>query len=187
MVLIVAWSGMRGVVSLASALAVPVTLSSGASFPHRNLILFITFVVILFTLVLQGLSLPFLIRFLKIEADDKETEQMLAINKQLAIVVLDHLQNSYPEEVNSNELFRQLKTRHEGIIEDVDKRLSENDEQNELSPHIASYRKLLLELIEVRREELITLRDKELYEEELLRSKGMELDLEEARIRKQPA
>ncbi|CAN5548891.1 hypothetical protein BH10BAC2_BH10BAC2_39600 [soil metagenome] len=61
LVFITGWSGMRGVVSLASALAVPLTLNDKiTAFPHRNLILFITFVVILFTLVLQGLSLPWI-------------------------------------------------------------------------------------------------------------------------------
>ncbi len=60
--LVLGWSGMRGVVSLAAALSVPVHLPSGAHFPQRNLILFITFVVILLTLVLQGLTLPWIIK-----------------------------------------------------------------------------------------------------------------------------
>ena len=86
MVFVTAWSGMRGVVSLASALAVPLTLSTGENFPHRNLILFITFVVILFTLVLQGLSLPFIIRFLKVKDDEAENseEQELEVRLRLA-------------------------------------------------------------------------------------------------------
>jgi Na+/H+ antiporter len=62
MPLILGWSGMRGVVSLAAALAIPITLSDGAGFPQRNLILFITFIVILLTLVVQGLTLPQLIK-----------------------------------------------------------------------------------------------------------------------------
>ncbi len=62
MPLVLGWTGMRGVVSLAAALAIPVTLSDGSQFPHRNLILFITFVVILLTLLLQGLTLPYLIK-----------------------------------------------------------------------------------------------------------------------------
>src|SRR5262249_57336414 len=61
-VAIVAWTGMRGVVSLAAALAVPLTLSDSSPFPGRDYILFITFTVILATLVFQGLSLPVLIR-----------------------------------------------------------------------------------------------------------------------------
>ena len=55
---VIGWSGMRGVVSLASALAIPLTLADGTHFPHRSMILFITFIVILVTLILQGLSLP---------------------------------------------------------------------------------------------------------------------------------
>jgi CPA1 family monovalent cation:H+ antiporter len=59
--LLLGWTGMRGVVSLAAALAIPVTLDNGQIFPHRNLILFITFIVILLTLVVQGLTLPYII------------------------------------------------------------------------------------------------------------------------------
>lgn len=61
MPLLLGWTGMRGVVSLAAALAIPVALSDGTAFPHRSLILFITFVVILLTLLIQGLTLPYLI------------------------------------------------------------------------------------------------------------------------------
>src|SRR5690606_8764923 len=63
------WTGMRGVVSLAAALSIPVTLDNGLPFPHRDLILFITFVVILVTLILQGLTLPALINYLKIPVE----------------------------------------------------------------------------------------------------------------------
>ncbi len=61
-IFIIGWTGMRGVVALAAALALPVTLSDGSPFPQRNLIIFLTFSVILVTLVLQGLTLPPLIR-----------------------------------------------------------------------------------------------------------------------------
>ncbi|MFC0183134.1 Na+/H+ antiporter [Pseudarcicella hirudinis] len=59
---VLGWTGMRGVVSLAAALSIPVQLANGAAFPQRNLILFITFIVILLTLLVQGLTLPYLIR-----------------------------------------------------------------------------------------------------------------------------
>lgn len=70
---ILSWSGMRGVVSLATALALPVTLASGEDFPQRNVILFITFVVILVTLVFQGLTIPFLVRWLGIEEPEEKS------------------------------------------------------------------------------------------------------------------
>jgi Na+/H+ antiporter len=84
-VLIVAWTGTRGVVSLATALALPLTLVDGSVFPQRSLILFLSFVVIFMTLVVQGLSLPLLIRMLKVSAVahhdvvDKERELRLLL------------------------------------------------------------------------------------------------------------
>src|SRR5438445_3862122 len=72
---IVGWSGMRGVVSLAAAFALPLTLSDGKAFPGRNYILFLTFSVILTTLVLQGLSLPLLIRKLGTTHDGEADEE----------------------------------------------------------------------------------------------------------------
>src|SRR5207344_470928 len=65
--LIIGWAGMRGVVSLAAALSIPLVVTGGQVFPYRNLILFITFIVILFTLVLQGLTLPWVIRKVNLE------------------------------------------------------------------------------------------------------------------------
>jgi monovalent cation/hydrogen antiporter len=65
--LIIGWSGMRGIVSLATALALPVTLADGTAFPQRNIIIFISVVVVLITLVVQGLSLPYLVRVLNVK------------------------------------------------------------------------------------------------------------------------
>ncbi|MGH3661256.1 MAG: Na+/H+ antiporter, partial [Micromonosporaceae bacterium] len=73
--LVAAWSGMRGAVSLAVALAVPLTTGAGASFPQRDLIIFLTFSVIFCTLVLQGLSLPALIRRLGVSDDGSDEEE----------------------------------------------------------------------------------------------------------------
>src|SRR6185437_15914084 len=63
-VLILGWTGMRGVIALAAAIALPQTLANGAPFPQRNLIIFLAFSVIFTTLVLQGLTLPVLVRLL---------------------------------------------------------------------------------------------------------------------------
>jgi monovalent cation/hydrogen antiporter len=68
------WSGMRGAVSMAAALALPLTTDSGAAFPGRDLILFVAFGVILFTLIVQGLTLPWLIRALGVREDPEEEE-----------------------------------------------------------------------------------------------------------------
>src|SRR4030095_5720669 len=84
-VAILGWSGMRGVVSLAAAFALPLALPTGQPFPGRDYILFIAFSVILVTLVLQGLTLPVLIRKLQIpgdgETDEEERLARLEANK----------------------------------------------------------------------------------------------------------
>jgi Na+/H+ antiporter len=69
--LIIGWSGMRGIVSLASALALPITMSNGKAFPERNTLIFMSVVVVLITLVVQGMSLPLLVRFLKMEESEE--------------------------------------------------------------------------------------------------------------------
>jgi len=67
--LIIGWSGMRGIVSLASALALPLTLDNGTVFPHRDILIFMSVIVVLITLIVQGLSLPLLVRVLKVEEE----------------------------------------------------------------------------------------------------------------------
>lgn len=103
-VLIVAWTGTRGVVSLATALALPVTLASGEAFPYRSLILFLAFAVIFVTLVVQGLSLPILIRMLKVRPhvdteEERDLRLMLATN---VMSFIDHeLSETLPDQIKS--------------------------------------------------------------------------------------
>lgn len=184
-VFIVAWSGMRGVVSLASALAVPLMLN-GNPYPHRDLFLFITFVVILFTLVFQGLSLPFLIKWLKIEDDgDNVAEQNAMINSRLATVSLDYMKSNYDEEIQNFPPFGLLKERYEKIIEMADFKIL-HPEHNASIDHVRKYRAMLLEIIDVKREEIQKLRRERVCSDRLIKTKEYELDLEEARLRKSP-
>jgi CPA1 family monovalent cation:H+ antiporter len=183
-VLLVAWSGMRGVVSLASALAVPLTLSGNEAFPHRNLILFITFIVILFTLVLQGLSLKPLIRILKIEVNEKESEklQALALRIRLAESVLSYLDTNYPEETQNHDTYKRVRDRYERMIEITKRKLETDEAEDEEASFLPHYRQMLLELVHIRRRELNYVRHKGEYSEELIRDREWELDLEEARL-----
>lgn len=104
-VMIVAWTGTRGVVSLATALALPLTLANGTEFPHRSLILFLAFTVIFVTLVVQGLSLPLLVRLLKVsgpihEEEERDLRLLLATN---VISFIDHeLSASLSDQVRSH-------------------------------------------------------------------------------------
>ncbi|TFZ00148.1 Na+/H+ antiporter [Ramlibacter humi] len=85
---IIGWCGMRGIVSLAAALALPLTLPNGAAFPHRDLVIFLTFVVIVATLVGQGLTLTPLIRWLKVGADWSLHQEQLRIRASMSTAAL---------------------------------------------------------------------------------------------------
>lgn len=183
-VFIVGWSGMRGVVSLASALAVPITLTNGEAFPHRSLILFITFVVILFTLVIQGLSLPWLIRVLKIEAPESEAHHEHAIRLRLATAVLDLLERSYHEESANIEAFVRLRERYQRMADFANSRLKQEEAAQLSGSFVPKYRKMLLETVAIRRAELAKMTRLKEFPHELLRKRETELDLEEARLRK---
>jgi NhaP-type Na+/H+ or K+/H+ antiporter len=187
-VFIVAWSGMRGVVSLASGLAVPLTLTdTTTAFPQRNMILFITFVVILFTLVLQGLSLPFLIKWLKINDEGGDTEeQEVAVRLRLATASLDHMQSMYSEEVEVIDAFSRLRDRYERMIENANGKLLEKETKNSTADFLPKYRSMLVEIVYIKREELQKLRRERIYSDEILRARERELDLEEARLRDSP-
>ncbi|WP_254411813.1 Na+/H+ antiporter [Dyadobacter diqingensis] len=187
-VFIVAWSGMRGVVSLASGLAVPLTLTDATTaFPQRNMILFITFVVILFTLVLQGLSLPFLIKWLKINDEGGDTEeQEVAVRLRLATASLDHMQSMYSDEVEVIDAFSRLRDRYERMIENANGKLLEKETKNSTADFLPKYRSMLVEIVYIKREELQKLRRERIYSDEILRARERELDLEEARLRDSP-
>lgn len=103
--IVLGWAGMRGVVSLAAALSIPLVINQGQPFPYRNLILFITFIVILITLVLQGLTLPWLIR--KVNLEDKyrsmtDEQQEKIIQKKMANTSLQLLEEKYGNEKANN-------------------------------------------------------------------------------------
>jgi CPA1 family monovalent cation:H+ antiporter len=92
-VLVVSWTGTRGLISMATALALPLTLFNGAPFVQRHLIIFLSFVVVFITLVVQGLSLPLLIRLLKIkksENHDMETKQLQLSLLRSTLYFIDH-------------------------------------------------------------------------------------------------
>ncbi|HTF80526.1 MAG TPA: Na+/H+ antiporter, partial [Cytophagales bacterium] len=179
---IVGWSGMRGVVSLASALAIPLTLPDGTAFPYRNLILFITFVVILVTLVFQGLTLPWVIRWLKVkDAAPKvsEVEQETDLRLKLMRAGLFKLQQDYQKEMESNDLVANLKLQMESNISITAQKLEslvcDMTEKEE-------YQKIMIELIEAQRKELITLRKGHNYDDTVLRKQEAQLDLDEAKL-----
>lgn len=108
---IIGWAGMRGVVSLAAALSIPVQLDNGTDFPQRNLILFITFVVILATLLLQGLTLPFMIKKFNVPDPDHimpEEELYNKLRNLMSQHALAHLKTNYQRELNTHLVLQQI-------------------------------------------------------------------------------
>ncbi|WP_363319853.1 hypothetical protein [Flavobacterium sp.] len=108
---ILGWAGMRGVVSLAAALSIPVTLNNGNAFPQRNLILFITFIVILLTLMLQGLTLPYLIKkfhMVSVEEDAEDEKMYRVIKHELSEFALNHLEKNYGKALEEQPILKKI-------------------------------------------------------------------------------
>jgi Na+/H+ antiporter len=183
--LIIGWAGMRGVVSLAAALSLPVTLDNGNPLPERNLIIFITFVVILVTLIFQGLSLPFIIKWLKIEEIDPmipEEKQEAEIHIRIINAALQRLELKYSDDMLQNDLLMNLKAEFETHLEHTSLKLDcmaclEKD-QKEL--HV--YRHVLKDIYHVQRAELYKIRREKVYSDEAIRKEEMQVDIAEVRI-----
>jgi NhaP-type Na+/H+ or K+/H+ antiporter len=187
--LVIGWAGMRGVVSLASALSVPLLLTTGQAFPQRNLILFITFVVILVTLVFQGLTLPLLIRFTGVAETEERIppeEQEAGIRLRLRRVALAHLAQHYLADVQNNELIGALQQRMQAEAQRTGNLLDALDYDETKRLALQRYHQVLLDVLQVQREELFVLRAEDVFEEEMLRHQEAQLDLDEAKISHMP-
>lgn len=176
-VTIVAWSGMRGVVSLAAALALPLTVNS-QPFPHRDLIIFLTFSVIFATLVIQGISLPYLVRWLGIKPSEEELREEDEARIKIVTRVIEHIEENYSIGL-SDEVLNQIKTKYEIRIQRMKKgqkvgRISEEQVNNFLN--------VQQEIIKVERAMLNELHREGKVSEEALRKIEYELDLEETRL-----
>lgn len=175
--ILIGWAGMRGVVSLAAAMSIPVYLSDGTAFPQRNLILFITFVVILLTLVVQGLTLPWVIRKVNIGDPDNHApmeEQDCELRRLLSIHALEFLQQQDPAVLRNNKSLIDLQSKYER-------------EQLVADPMIdhqqAEYRDIYLQLVEKQRKYLIELNKRPELDEDIIRKYQGLMDLEEEKMR----
>jgi len=185
---IIGWAGMRGVVSLASALAIPLVLNNGEAFPQRNLILFITFVVILVTLVFQGLTLPIFLRLLKVEEIDDVVpieEQLESIRLRLAKEAVAHMDRKYAKEMAEHETIARVKEQFVRSIQATELALNEDGKKEELASVRRLQKKISLELLNLRRAELHRISEEKRYDDEVIRDLEYNLDLEEARLNKQ--
>jgi monovalent cation/hydrogen antiporter len=180
---VTSWAAMRGVVSLAIAFSIPLTVHGGGPFPQRNLILFLTFTTVIGTLVVQGLTLAPVIRLLNFPARDTQAETLAEANAQaqasrVAERRLDELltdeRNTLPPPL-ADRLRQVLETRRNAVWE----RLGQVNPVTGESVD-DTYRRLSREMIGAERGTFVRLRDGRHIDDEMLRTLLRRLDLEEA-------
>jgi Na+/H+ antiporter len=178
-VLIVGWAGMRGVVSLAAALAIPLEVDGGAPFPQRDLVIFLTFSVILATLVGQGLTLPWLIRRLGVGDDGTAAHEELHAREAAVLAAMARLDELAEEWPGHLELIDHLRERHEHATE----HLEHDHESGEVAKdqEAIEHAKIQRAVIDAQRLAVIDLRDRGVISDEALRRVERGLDLEELR------
>jgi Na+/H+ antiporter len=183
--LIFGWSGMRGGVSLAAALALPLTVD-GAAFPQRDLLIFFTFIVILITLILPGLTLPALIERLGLGEEDARAEQELTARAEIARAALARLRDlatTYEADVTQS-AFSELQAAYEARLRRLEIALDSDHAEPEPDPD--TYRRGRADVLATERAALASMR-RDGLPDEIARDIERDLDLEEARLnRHQP-
>jgi CPA1 family monovalent cation:H+ antiporter len=171
---LVSWTGLRGAVSLAAALALP------RNFPERNLILLLTFAVILATLVGQGLTLPLVLRWVRwdgVEADGDEADQARATMYQVGLDAIEHMRPRWP---GHQPLLDRLES---GLRDRGDHLATEDpDETAERTQEHREHEQIQLAVLNAQRGAVIELRDAGEINDATLRVIERELDLEELRM-----
>jgi monovalent cation/hydrogen antiporter len=179
--LVISWGGLRGAVSLAAALALPLTTDGGTPFGQRDLIVFLTFCVILGTLVVQGLSLPTLIRALHLEedgiADREEAKARIkaaraALRRLDELAVEDWVREDTAERMRGLYNFRQ--NRFKARFEDGG--------DGGIEQQSTSYQRLRRELLDAERAEIVQLRRDGIINDDVMHRVERDLDLEDARL-----
>jgi CPA1 family monovalent cation:H+ antiporter len=179
-VFIVSWAGMRGVVSLAAALALPTTLPNGQPFPERDLLIFLTFAVILATLVGQGLTLPLVIRALGIAADGGGGHEELHARQAAAEAAVSRIEELAAQWPGHLELIDALRAQygHRASHDQHHDEAATNEAEQELLEH----RLIRGSVIEAEREALLRMRETGALSDDVFRKVERDLDLEELRM-----
>jgi CPA1 family monovalent cation:H+ antiporter len=184
-VVLVGWTGMRGVDSLAAALAVPLVVARGAPFPDRDLIFFLTFAVIFGTLVLQGLSLGPVIRWLGVVDDrlweEEERNARLAANRAARQRLLDL--------AGTERVDRPTVDRLTGEYDDRIQQLQNHTLDGEVNEDLFSpdFARLSLEALEIERKTILDLRNRRVINDDALRRVQRDIDLAEIRLKRETA
>jgi Na+/H+ antiporter len=185
-VLIVAWTGTRGVISMASALALPLTLYNGKAFPQRHLIIFVCFVVIFVTLVVQGFSLPLLIRILGVKPsnnEDKEEKelQLYVVNSTLHFIDYDF--DPQPEERVRMELKKKYEQLAGRLVKEINTH-TRNEKQEEQLP-VRTLTGMQISQIEIgkfQRELLLKLHKEGQFSDIAIKQVERDMDIDELKL-----
>ena len=175
------WAGMRGAVSLAAALALPLETDAGKPFPGRDLILFLTFSVILATLVGQGLTLPFVIRMLGLEDDGIEDREDAKARIHAAEAALSRLEELVNEDWVREDTAERMRGAYRFRTTRFRARLDDGDD-GAIESRSQDYQRLRRELLDAERQALIELRYSGAISNDVWLRVGRDLDLEDTRL-----
>ena len=174
--MIVGWSGMRGSVSLAAALALP------ADFPQRELVQFVTFAVIFTTLVLQGLTLPTLIRRLGVHDDGDEEREELAGRRAAVDAALARIDELASAEWTRDDTAERMRAAYQYRRSRLAARAGETDDGDGYEHRSRKYQKMVRQVLDAQRDEIVRLRDAGEISNEVMHRLERELDLEDERL-----
>jgi NhaP-type Na+/H+ or K+/H+ antiporter len=184
---LVSWAGMRGVVSLAAVLSLPLTTANGALFPERSLLIFLTVCVIVTTLIGQGLSLPLLLRWLRLQGDGIGLhEEALAreVATQAALARIEELAETWPTHLPLIDTLRaQFAHRVSHFEEHTEASGALHEPRaSEAEQELIEHRAIRRAIIEAERQAILDLRDTGQIGDDALRLVERDLDLEELRM-----
>jgi monovalent cation/hydrogen antiporter len=172
------WSGLRGSVSLAAALALP------HGFPERDLLIFLTLAVIFATLVAQGLSLPLIIRRLGIEDDGGAEREELRARWEATQAAIEHLHRlgdqDWTRDDTVERMLRMYEFRHRRLRQRAGK--LDDEEEDNLDERSAGYQRMVREVLDAQRDRVVQLRNEGVISDEVLHALERELDLEDQRL-----
>jgi CPA1 family monovalent cation:H+ antiporter len=179
---LVGWTGMRGAVSLAAALAVPLTVNGGGPFPDRELIIFLTFCVILATLLVQGLTLPALIRRLDVH-DDGEVRAESKARLKAAKAALRRLDELRDEDWTRDETMDRMRAQYEYRTRRFASRFTDIDgDDTDYDARSEQYQRAVREVLQAQREAIVAMRNEGAISSETMARIERDLDLEDSRL-----
>ena len=178
---VVAWAGMRGAVSLAAALALPLSTDAGAPFPDRDLIVFLAFSVILATLLIQGLSLPALISRLNLEDDAAAEHEEVRARLHAAQAALARIDELVEEEWVREDTAERMRGIYQYRLRRFGARFDDGDD-GDYEERSAAYQRLRREVLEAERRAVVALRNEGRIDDEVMHRVERDLDLEHSRL-----